>query len=113
MPHYPYLEFTVAIGSWDWGSEAYVDTGFEGAICIPAALEDEIDAQPAYTRFRMADGTIREVPTWGGTLWLEEHPFQVDVIGLGRECPLGREVLDQVEICFRFGRELRVTFAKD
>lgn len=46
MAAYPHVEFTVSIGTWDWGSEAYPDTGFEGAISIPYSSIHEIDADP-------------------------------------------------------------------
>lgn len=113
MPPFPYLEFTISIGTWDWGSEGYVDSGFEGAISIPAALEHEIDAEPDYTPLRLADGALRMVPTWSGAIWLGDHRFPVEIVGIGRRCLIGREVLDQLEVCFKFGREVTIRFGDD
>lgn len=112
MPTYPYVEFTVSIGTWDWGSEAYPDTAFDGAISIPRTLAAEIDAEAYPAKLELADGTIRSVPAWSGTLWLENECFSVEIVAIGNRCLLGREVLDQIEICFRFGREVRLTFGR-
>ena len=111
VPAFPYVEFTVSVGTWDWASEAYVNTGFEGAISIPYWLIPEIDAEPGESLLGLADGTVRSVPSWSGVLSLEGRRFQVEVVAIGKRCLLGREVMDQIEVCLRFGQEVRLTFA--
>jgi hypothetical protein len=37
----------------------------------------------------------------------------VEVAALGNRYLLGREILDQLEICFQFGRSVRLRFADE
>src|SRR5687767_3129849 len=107
MPEYPYLEFLLAIGSWETGGEAYPDTGFEGGLAIPLGMAREILADPDTMPLRMADGTVRDVRLWRGTLELDGREFDVDVVALGHRFLVGREILDQLEVCFEFGKRIR------
>jgi predicted aspartyl protease len=110
---YPYLEFTLSIGTWDLIDDAYPDTGFDGGLIIPAGVGREILSSPAVIPLVLADGEIVQVRAWDGTLDINEHRFPVQVAALGSSYLLGREILDQVEICFQFGRHVRLRFADE
>lgn len=107
---FPLIEFGLDVGTWDTTGEAYPDTGFEGGIAIPAGCGSEILAEPHDFRYRMADGSEVRAPTWTGALEIEGYRFVVDVVAIGNRFLIGRELLDQIEICFCFGRELRLSF---
>jgi len=110
MPPYPRIEFSLSIGAWDLVETAYLDTGFEGGLAIPAAAASQVDAASGWTPLRLADGSVDYVPIWSGAVVIEERSFRVDVVALGPQYLLGREVLDQMEVCFEFGRTLRLRF---
>jgi predicted aspartyl protease len=110
-PPYPWIEFELSIGTWDLLDEAYPDTGFEGGLIIPIGVGRELLARPAKVPMRLADGEIVEVACWSGALAIEAHRFPVQVAAMGARYLLGREVLDQMEVCFEFGRRLRLRFS--
>lgn len=98
------------VGTWDLDVEAYPDTGFEGGIAIPATVGVEILAEPDSTTLQLADRSLVEVPSWSGQIELHGHTLPVEVVALGSRFLLGREALDRLEICFQFGREVRLRF---
>ena len=110
MLPYPFVEVVVSVGTWDFAVEAYPDTGFEGGLSIPLGMAREIVAEAQWSAVRLADGVEREVPSWPAVLELEGRRFDVGVVAIGRGSLLGREVLDLLEICFHFGREVRLQF---
>jgi len=112
VPNYPLIEFILSVGTWDTEGEALPDTGFEGGVAIPYGVAREIIADPDLVEIVTADGTLHEVDRWSGVLELDGHRVVVEVIGLGHQFLIGREVLDQLEICFEYGRRVRLTFGE-
>jgi predicted aspartyl protease len=110
---YPWIEFSLTIGAWDVVDLAYLDTGFEGGLLVPAGVGREVLASPVWVPMRLADGGIVEVRSWRGTLEIANHRFLVEVAAMGTRYLLGREVLDQMEVCFEFGRRVRLGFRDD
>jgi predicted aspartyl protease len=110
MAIFPLVEFTLSTGTSDIGGEALPDTGFEGGVIIPVGVGREIISTGVLAPWRMADGTVRTVRTWTGTLVLDEHSFRTEVLALGSRYLIGREILDQLEICFQFGRRVTLRF---
>jgi hypothetical protein len=110
VPKYPLLEFVLVVGTWETEVEAFPDTGFEGGLTIPRSMAGEILAEPDTGLFQMADRRVIEAPSWIGSIELGSHTFPVEVVALGDRFLLGRDVLDQLEICFRFGREVATRF---
>lgn len=106
----PCVELNLELGTWQTWIQAVADTGFEGGLIIPASLKDDIYADPEVKPVRLADGSVRLVPHWDGTVILGGQSFSTQVIGMGRRFLLGREVLDQVHICFEFGNRWVVRF---
>jgi predicted aspartyl protease len=110
---YPWIEFSLTIGTWDVADLAYPDTGFEGGLLIPAGVGREILASPALIPMRLADGETVQVRSWGGIVDIAGHRFPVEVAAMGARYLLGREVLDQMEVCFEFGQRVRLRFADE
>ena len=110
MPNYPHLEFALWIGTWSTEDIAYPDTGFEGGLTVPLGVVREVLAEPDTTLLRMADGAVRQVRAWRGVLELDGRQFEVEVVALGNRYLIGREVLDQLEICFKYGRKVELSF---
>src|SRR5437763_15706737 len=97
-------------GTWDIVELAYIDTGLEGCLMIPEAMAQEILASRGQTLLRLADGALVRAPSWQGQLNLDDRRFSVEVVALGSQFLLGRDILDQMEVCFLFGKEVRIRF---
>ena len=113
MPPYPEIELILTIGTWDTTVDAWPDTAFEGGVSIPAGAAREVLAASYTTSLCLADDEIREVPAWYGTVEVEGRTFRCEIVALGSRYLLGREVLDHMEICFEFGRAVRLRFRDD
>jgi len=110
MPSYPLLEIAVIIGSQSFVGEALPDTGFDGDVIIPLSVGEEVLKGSEEVVLQVADGFDILVEARGGELLLADRSFEVAVRALGDEYLIGRGVLDQLEICFEFGRSVRVRF---
>lgn len=113
MPEYPLLEAVIEIGTWETGAEIYPDTGFEGGLAIPEDLVEEIERLPRWSPIRTADGTIHHAPSWSARIEVAGRRFGCEAIALGPKFLLGREVLDQLDIRFVFGRQVLVSFGDE
>jgi predicted aspartyl protease len=107
---YPWIEFSLSIGTWDVADLAYPDTGFDGGLLIPTGSGREVLASPDWVPMRLADGETVQVRSWGGIVEIAGRRFPVEVAAMGTRYLLGREVLDQMEVCFEFGRSVRLRF---
>ncbi len=110
MARYPQVELILSVGTWQTVIEAYPDTGFEGGLSIPMGAARELLAEPYDVALRLADDDLQWVAGWDGEVELEGRVFNCEVVALGSRYLLGREVLDHLEICFEFGRAVRLRF---
>src|SRR5579862_6075847 len=97
---FPYVEVVVTIGTWSNVIWAYIDTGFDGGLLLPARIGRGVYADPDYGPFRVADDYVLRVPCWPGTLELNGTEYSVDVAAVGSRCLLGRQVTDNLTVCF-------------
>ncbi len=104
------MEVVVSIGTWSFVEWAYIDTGFEGGLLIPAYLKDEILAGYILTPLEVADGAIVLAPQWDGQLELNGNTFRIEVSALGARFLLGRDVIDMLSLHLDQGRSVRVDF---
>ena|SRR5687767_2842614 len=105
---YPYCEIVISIGTWNFGEEAYLDTGFEGGLLIPEYLHREILASPTWSRLRVAHDALVDARTWMGTIEIGDLRAVVEIAAMGSRFLLGREVMDRLLICFDRGKEVRI-----
>jgi predicted aspartyl protease len=108
MTGWPLLEVVVAVGAWVETVDVILDTGYDGGLIVPTRVGSEIEARGIRGRLVMPDGGVHVVDTWSGEIDIHRRVFPVRVRCFGTEFILGREVLDQMEVCFVFGREVRV-----
>jgi predicted aspartyl protease len=113
MPEYPLIEIGVSVGSQTFFGDALPDTGYDGTLIIPETLRREIDAPAVRRTILMADRHEVRVFSWRGTLHLGERSFRLRMHAFGDQFILGREVLDQTEICFEFGERVRLRFERE
>ena len=112
MPPYPLIEFSLAIGVWEIVDAALPDTGYDGAMLIPAGVGREVASPASVTDLWLPDRSRHAVRGWSGRLLLGSARFDVEVVAFGSEYVIGREVLDQLEICFEFGQRVRLKFER-
>jgi hypothetical protein len=86
---YPWVEIGLTIGTWDVVDLAYLDTGFDGGLLVPAGIGREVLASPAWVPLRLADGETVQVRSWGGIVNIADHPFAVELPRWGRDTCLG------------------------
>jgi hypothetical protein len=107
---YPALEIGLCIGTWDVVDWALPDTGYDGGAVIPVGAGREVLAEPYVRDLRLADRSTIEVPAWRGTIDLEGHTFDAEIVAVGDRYLIGRDIRDQLEICFEFGQRVRLRF---
>jgi hypothetical protein len=110
MPAYPLIEFLLRVGAWDVVDEILPDTGYDGAVIVPAGVGREIASEPEIGELPLAGGEVHRALMWDGMISIENHEFPVRVPAFGSEHVLGRWVLDQFKICFEYGRRVRLEF---
>lgn len=108
MPDYPQIEIILCVGTWETVVEVCPDTAFEGGISIPRGVGDEIVAEAGRRALMLADGTVTNTRSWSGEVEIENRRVRAEVVSLGTRFLLGREVLDQFEVCFEYGRQVRI-----
>lgn len=105
---YPYLQVRCRVHDRDFNVSGYVDTGYDGGMVIP---ESERVGLPNPTReaiIQLGDGTHLYSAEYAGTLLLEGMRLKVTVLFLGNEYLIGREVVDQLHLCFHRGEYLEI-----
>ena len=108
---YPYVEAIITIGTWSIVEFVCLDTGYDGGLIVPAKLVYEVSAEPDRGPFAMADGAVIRAPFWAGTVEIDDHIFNnIGIAAMGPRFLIGREVLDQMTVCFVRGREVRLEF---
>lgn len=110
MASYPFLEIAVTIGADTLFGEALPDTGYDGALIVPVEFRREIATAAERRILTMPDRHQVLVDSWDGKLLLGDRSFDVRIYAFDELFIIGREVLDQVEICFEFGRRVRIRF---
>ena len=104
---YPEAEVILWVGTMDLTIEAWLDTGFEGGVTIPASMQHDILAEAVNTRVRLADGHMMRVQTWPGAVEIEGRSFPCEIIALGSQMLMGLEVMNQMDVSFERGQRLR------
>jgi hypothetical protein len=113
MPEYPRIPAIVSVGEWFLDDEALPDTGFSGGVVVPARSSDHIANRPREGRLRLGNDRAVRAYWWNGEVAVGELSVPTTVWALGNDFILGREVLDQMEICFEFGERVRLRFDRE
>lgn len=110
MPDCPLIDVAVVIGTQSFLGEALPDTGYDGSVIVPIDVGDEVLDSSNRRRLRMADNHPVTVDSWEGQLLVEDRVFDTSVSAFGDQFIIGREMLDEMEICFEFGTRVRIRF---
>jgi|Deesub1362B_J571_1020462.scaffolds.fasta_scaffold10007_2 predicted aspartyl protease len=105
---YPYLPFRCQVGEWSFDDWAYVDTGFDGGLIVPESEAPMLGIPLKPTLVELGDGSLILALEYEGLIRLGEAEMPVMVLCLGTEYVLGREVIDELRICFHHGQRVEV-----
>ncbi len=106
---FPYIPVRVQLGQRTINVEALLDTGFDGAIILPADLLANGAPAESYVRVVLADGSRVLAATSVGTLQIGEMtPFRARVIALGDEPIIGLTATNRYYIGLDHGRQVIV-----
>ena len=107
--HFPFIPLLLELDHHVVRLEALVDTGFDGAIVVPADLVTDVELPPTYLRWKLADGSQVTSPAYRGTLQIGDMtPLRVTVTVLGDETIIGRAVTDRFRVTLDHGRQVIV-----
>lgn len=103
---YPYLPVRVRIGEQTQDLQALVDTGFEGDLAVPEAME--IGAAPnEIQRWALADGSVVAAAVYYSIVQLGSFdPGPARVAPLGEEVVVGRGIIDRYRVTFDHGERV-------
>lgn len=107
---YPYLQVRLVIRAYQSQVWAYIETGFDGYVIIPAALAEEIGPYDYVVRWELADGSFVEAAEYLGTVEVigVSEPLPARVTSLGREVLIGRGLVDRWRVTFDHGQRILV-----
>jgi predicted aspartyl protease len=108
-PAYPYVGVEFAVGAYRSPTVlAYVDTGFDGYLIIPATQISLLGPAQFFAPWEIGDGTVVEAQEYRGDIQISglniSIPARITLIG--EEYLLGRGVVDHVRMTFDHGQRL-------
>ena len=108
-PAYPYVEVEFAVGAFRSPMVlAYVDTGFDGYLIIPATQTSLIGPPQFFAPWELGDGSVVQTQEYRGDILVSglniSIPARTTLIG--EEYLLGRGVVDHLRMTFDHGRHL-------
>jgi predicted aspartyl protease len=89
---------------------AYLDTGYDGYLVIPASAISEFGPHDYLSRWELGDGNLVIAQEYLGEIELVglEHRMPARITCLGEEWILGRSVLDRLMVVFDRGEKIQV-----
>ena len=105
---YPFLRVSCRIQGRDFDISGFVDTGYDGGLVIPESERVGFVEPMTLIPIRLGDGSQINAGEYIGTLTLEDRQLEVTVLFLGNEYLIGREVVDQLHLCFHHGEYLEI-----
>ena len=108
-PAYPYVEIQFSVGAFRSPSTlAYVDTGFDGYLIIPATQASLLGPPQFSAPWELGDGSIVEAQEYRGDLLVSGLKITIParITVLGEEYLVGRGVVDRLRMTFDHGQRL-------
>ena len=106
---YPYVEIQFAVGAFRSQTLlAYVDTGFDGYLVIPAT-EASVLGLPQFTApWELGDGSVVQAEEYRGEIHVTGLAVTIParITLLGEEYLVGRGVVDRLRMTFDHGQRL-------
>ena len=107
-PTYPYVEVEFTVGAFRSPTVlAYVDTGFDGYLIIPAT-KHRFCAPQFSAPWELGDGSVVQAQEYRGDIVISGLSISIAarITLIGKEYLLGRGVVDHVRMTFDHGQHL-------
>jgi len=108
---YPYLRVRFQVGSQADAVLAYIDTGFDGYLVVPAEEGKKLGPGDYISRWEMADSSFALAEEYLGTVWIEgiREGIPARITCLGDEFFVGRGIVDQFQVVFDHGKRIQIS----
>jgi predicted aspartyl protease len=107
--HFPYLPIRLVVSDRTIETEALLDTGFDGAVVLPADMLDPEIVGDSHALWQLADGSHILAPLYRGTVSIGHlESLRVVITALGDEPLVGRLVSDHFRITLDHGIRIMV-----
>ncbi len=108
---YPFPPVTFQIREVRGDALAFLDTGFDGYLCLPEGYLPQLGPPDFLSRWTLADGSVVEAPEFRGTVKITglAQVIQARIDYLGSEIILGRGVLNHFAVTFDHGQRILAT----
>lgn len=105
--NFPYIPITLTLGSVTLMVDALLDTGFEGAVIVPASLISSTILPSFDHRWTLADDSEVEVPVYRGAVALGHlGVFPAIIAAVGSEVLVGRRLIDRFRVTLDRGQRV-------
>jgi predicted aspartyl protease len=108
-PAYPYVEIEFVVGAFRSSTIlAYVDTGFDGYLIIPATQTSLLGAPQFSAPWELGDGSVVQAHEYRGDILVSGLTINIParITLLGEEYLVGRGVVDHLRMIFDHGQRL-------
>jgi predicted aspartyl protease len=108
-PAYPYVEVTFVVGTFRSPPIlAYVDSGFDGYLLVPATQATLLGPPQLSTRWELGDGSVVQAQEYRGEIEVSGLSLIIParITCLGEEYLLGRGIVDRLRMTFDRGQRL-------
>lgn len=107
--NFPYVPVRFEIRGQEQDIEALLDTGFNGALVIPAETLPGAPSPDLELDWRLANGSEVRAPAYLGSVRLGDFgPFTVLITLLGEQTLIGRGITDQLTLILDHGERVIV-----
>lgn len=106
---FPIIPIMIDINEVTGRFGALLDTGFDGGVIVPTDFAAKAGPPDGYMMFTLADGSDAGGFAFVGTVTIENvGSFQSEIVALGDECLMGRNLSDQFLITLDHGDRLTI-----
>jgi predicted aspartyl protease len=108
-PAYPCVEIEFAVGAFRSAAIlAYVDTGFDGYLVIPATQTSLLGQPQFFAPWELGDGSVVQAQEYRGDILVAGLGVTIParITLLGEEYLVGRGVVDRLRMTFDHGQRL-------
>lgn len=108
-PAYPYVEIEFTVGAFRSPTLlAYVDTGFDGYLIIPATQTSLLGPPQFSAPWELGDGSVVQAQEYRGDILVSGLAVTIParITLLGEEYLVGRRVVDHLRMTFDHGQRL-------
>jgi clan AA aspartic protease len=90
----PIIRLRISGDTDDLELDFLVDTGFNGFLALPLSVTEQLNLKPVgFTTLTLADGAMRQTPTYLATAFWDEVSRDIRVLAIGDRPVLGLQLL--------------------